>query len=174
MVEGGVNPLRKPTEVTRTPPAMGWDRKPQRVRPTNLHAVRATAVPSTRPLVLSRKWERTALARPAQGITMGNGILLPPCNPRKTCYNDEIHRAKGCSIIMRCSCKECGVYMVQAESDHLGCVCPDCGYRCNDCLGTDTVVSRDSLRALAFDPRFQPENLARSFQREEDDQDDAY
>ena len=50
---------------------------------------------------------------------------------------------------MRCSCKECGVYMVQAESDHLGCVCPDCGYRCNDCLGTDTVVSRDSLRALA-------------------------
>ena len=75
---------------------------------------------------------------------------------------------------MRCSCKECGTYMVQAESDHLGCVCPDCGYRCNDCLGTDTVVSRDSLRALAFDPRFQPENLARSFQREEDDQDDAY
>ena len=22
---------------------------------------------------------------------------------------------------MRCSCKECGTYMIQAESDHLGC-----------------------------------------------------
>ena len=104
----------------------------------------------------------------------GTNPPLPPCNPRKTCYNNEIQNTKGRSIIMRCSCKECGVYMVQAESDHLGCVCPDCGYRCNDCLGTDTVVSRDSLRALAFDPRFQPENLARSFQSEEDEQDDAY
>jgi len=50
---------------------------------------------------------------------------------------------------MRCSCKECGTYMIQAESDHLGCVCPDCGYRCNDCLGTNTVVGRESLKALA-------------------------
>lgn len=57
---------------------------------------------------------------------------------------------------MRCSCKECGTYMIQAESDHLGCVCPDCGYRCNDCLGTNTVVGRESLKALAFDPRFDP------------------
>ena len=45
---------------------------------------------------------------------------------------------------MRCSCKECGTYMIQCESDHQGCVCPnpDCTYRCNDCLGTNTVVSR--------------------------------
>ena len=64
---------------------------------------------------------------------------------------------------MRCSCKECGTYMVQAESDHLGCVCPDCGYRCNDCLGTNTVVSRDSLRSLAFDPRFSPEAILGNF-----------
>ncbi len=69
---------------------------------------------------------------------------------------------------MRCSCKECGVYMVQAEAPHLGCVCPECFYRCTDCLGTDTVVSRESLAALAFDPRFQPENLAQSFLPEED------
>ena len=41
---------------------------------------------------------------------------------------------------MRCSCKECGTYMIQAESDRLGCICPECGYRCNDCLGTDTFV----------------------------------
>ena len=68
---------------------------------------------------------------------------------------------------MRCSCKECGTYMIQAESDHLGCVCPDCGYRCNDCLGTDTVVSRERLKDLAFDPRFDPANLAASFEQEE-------
>ncbi len=67
---------------------------------------------------------------------------------------------------MRCSCKECGTYMVQADSDLLGCVCPDCGYRCRDCLGTDTVVSRESLRSLAFDPRFDPENIAANFTRD--------
>ena len=43
--------------------------------------------------------------------------------------------------------------MIQAESDHLGCVCQDCGYRCNDCLGTNTVVGvtnlpRDSISAI--------------------------
>ena len=53
---------------------------------------------------------------------------------------------------MRCSCKECGIYMVQADAPHLGCVCPECFYRCTDCLGTNTVVSRESIRALAFDP----------------------
>lgn len=58
--------------------------------------------------------------------------------------------------------------MVQAESSHLGCVCPECGYRCNDCLGTDTVVSRDRLKELASDPRFDPENLAASFEQNED------
>ena len=70
---------------------------------------------------------------------------------------------------MRCSCRECGTYMVQAESDHLGCVCPDCGTRCNDCLGTDTVVTRDRLEALQTDPRFSPENLAASFEKNDDD-----
>lgn len=64
---------------------------------------------------------------------------------------------------MRCSCKECGDYMVQAESDHLGCVCQECGYRCTDCLGTDTVVPKDRLAQLAFDPRFSPESIASSF-----------
>ncbi len=70
---------------------------------------------------------------------------------------------------MRCSCKECGSYMIQAESDRLGCVCPDCGYRCDDCLGTNTVVSREKLSALAMDPRFSPENLAASFTGTEED-----
>lgn len=72
---------------------------------------------------------------------------------------------------MRCSCKECGEYMVQSESDHLGCVCPECGYRCRDCLGTNTVVSREALRSLAFDPRFSQEELMKSFTREAEEED---
>ena len=44
------------------------------------------------------------------------------------------------------------------------------GYRCNDCLGTDTVVSRDRLKELAFDPRFDPEQLAASFEQNEDEE----
>lgn len=69
---------------------------------------------------------------------------------------------------MRCSCKECGDYMVQADSDKLGCVCMVCGYRCNDCLGTNTVITRDALRSLAFDPRFSPEALAANFTEDDD------
>lgn len=76
-------------------------------------------------------------------------------------------------ISMRCSCKECGTYMIQAESDHLGCVCPDCGYRCNDCLGTNTVVGRESLKALAFDPRFDPDTIFReAFLNQEEDEEE--
>lgn len=50
---------------------------------------------------------------------------------------------------MRCSCPECGTYMVHSESMHLGCVCPECGARCKMCLGTNTVISREELRARA-------------------------
>jgi hypothetical protein len=62
--------------------------------------------------------------------------------------------------------------MVQAESDALGCVCPECGFRCRDCLGTDTVVPRDALAALARDPRFFPENLRKAFDPSEDSRED--
>ncbi len=51
---------------------------------------------------------------------------------------------------MRCSCPECGTYMVHSESAQLGCVCPDCGARCKMCLGTNTVVSREDLKARAI------------------------
>ncbi len=61
--------------------------------------------------------------------------------------------------------------MVQAESEMLGCVCPDCGYRCRDCLGTNTVVSREALKALAFDPRFYQEELMKSFTPEAEEED---
>ena len=66
---------------------------------------------------------------------------------------------------MRCSCKVCGpeVWMVQADSDRLGCVCTECGYRCNDCLGTDTVIPRDRIAALANDPRFSPDRWSAVF-----------
>lgn len=49
---------------------------------------------------------------------------------------------------MRCSCHVCDTYMVHSEGLELGCVCPECGYRCKACLGTDSVVSRDSLKGL--------------------------
>ena len=60
--------------------------------------------------------------------------------------------------------------MVQAESAILGCVCTECGYRCTDCLGTDTVVPRDRIAALAMDPRFSPERLQAVFDRTDEDE----
>ena len=53
---------------------------------------------------------------------------------------------------MRCMCRECGTYMVQAEDGQLGCICPECFNRCRDCLGTDSVMSREELEALKNDP----------------------
>lgn len=50
---------------------------------------------------------------------------------------------------MRCSCQICGTYMVQSEGIEKGCVCPACGARCKQCLGTDSVVSREDLSAAA-------------------------
>ena len=74
---------------------------------------------------------------------------------------------------MRCSCKVCGpkIWMVQADSDRLGCVCTVCGYRCRDCLGTDTVVPRSAVAALADDPRFSPERLNALFQEDTEEED---
>lgn len=48
---------------------------------------------------------------------------------------------------MRCSCQVCGTYMVHSESSYFGCVCPECGQRCRQCLGTDSVVSKEDLQA---------------------------
>ncbi len=55
---------------------------------------------------------------------------------------------------MRCSCKNCGTYMIQADDLTLGCRCTECGERCTACLGTNTVVSREDLKKLEFQPRF--------------------
>ena len=48
---------------------------------------------------------------------------------------------------MRCGCPQCVAFMVQAEVGASVCVCPDCGYRCNACLGTGTALSREEVLA---------------------------
>ena len=55
---------------------------------------------------------------------------------------------------MRCSCALCDTWMVHSESMKLGCVCPQCGHRCNACLGTDTVLTPADLHTLPRDPLF--------------------
>ena len=59
---------------------------------------------------------------------------------------------------MRCGCPHCEAYMIQSETEHQPCVCPSCGYRCNACLGTNTVITREQLAALKeiewFTPNF--------------------
>ena len=53
---------------------------------------------------------------------------------------------------MRCMCRECGTYMVQAEDGQMGCICPECFTRCRDCLGTETVISKETFKSLKNDP----------------------
>lgn len=55
---------------------------------------------------------------------------------------------------MRCECAQCGTYMVHAEDLTLGCICPACKARCTACLGTNSVLTREQLRALENDPDF--------------------
>ena len=71
---------------------------------------------------------------------------------------------------MRCSCKECGTYMVHQEKGFGRCVCPECRNECTDCLGTNTVISKEDLKALKGDPIFEMEILERIKERENDDQ----
>ena len=60
---------------------------------------------------------------------------------------------------MRCGCPHCEAYMIQSETEYMACVCPDCGYRCNACLGTNTVITREMLSKLKdvewFTPNFE-------------------
>ena len=51
---------------------------------------------------------------------------------------------------MRCGCPECDTYMIQSEGLDVGCVCPECLFRCRACMGTNTVVSKEDLRHLVF------------------------
>ena len=54
--------------------------------------------------------------------------------------------------------------MNHSEGLELGCVCPNCGYRCKACLGTDSVIDRDSLKHIADDGRIM-RDLIDSFDR---------
>ena len=69
---------------------------------------------------------------------------------------------------MRCMCRNCGTYMVQADDGKLGCICPECFSRCRDCLGTDSVMSREQLAELKNDPAAAAMFLARRPDEEED------
>ena len=73
---------------------------------------------------------------------------------------------------MRCSCHVCDTYMVHSEGLALGCVCPNCGYRCKACLGTDSVVSRDSLKDIRFDPAIMDDILSSFDETDEDEYND--
>ena len=71
---------------------------------------------------------------------------------------------------MRCGCPECGAFMVHEESgEHVGCVCPDCLYRCTACLGTDSVLTRDDIDRLRSGSH-PLEQLLGSLTDEEDEQ----
>ena len=50
---------------------------------------------------------------------------------------------------MRCSCTNCGEYMIQAEDMKLGCICPECFSRCTACLGTNSMLSKDDLKNMS-------------------------
>lgn len=57
---------------------------------------------------------------------------------------------------MRCGCPHCEAFMVQ-EDERSTCVCPDCGYRCDACLGTGTAITREQLAALRDTEWFKPD-----------------
>ncbi|MBQ3274386.1 MAG: hypothetical protein IJH51_03715 [Christensenellaceae bacterium] len=68
---------------------------------------------------------------------------------------------------MRCSCRECGEYMVHENAGLGACICPVCGFRCTDCLGTDSVISKEMFKRMKDD-----EILQRAFITEREDTDE--
>ena len=38
--------------------------------------------------------------------------------------------------------------MVHANDIQLGCICPECKNRCNACLGTNSVMSKEQLKNM--------------------------
>ncbi len=57
---------------------------------------------------------------------------------------------------MRCGCPHCQTFMIQEEEPRQACVCPECGYRCNACLGTGTAITREELNRLRNTEWFAP------------------
>ena len=60
---------------------------------------------------------------------------------------------------MRCGCPFCDAYMVQSEGAEVACVCPDCGYRCTACLGTNSLLSKEDVARLKKGENILPERL---------------
>lgn len=52
---------------------------------------------------------------------------------------------------MRCSCQNCGIYMVQDERGlESRCICPNCFATCAACMGTEqTPVDGDRLEQIS-------------------------
>jgi hypothetical protein len=59
---------------------------------------------------------------------------------------------------MRCGCPHCDAFMIQGGAAEV-CVCPECGYRCNACLGTGTAITREELAKLRGTEWFSPSFL---------------
>lgn len=53
---------------------------------------------------------------------------------------------------MRCGCPHCGIYMVNRERGLKSeCVCPNCLFTCNACMGTEAVpLSHGELELQAL------------------------
>ncbi|MEG0493702.1 MAG: hypothetical protein RR653_14470 [Clostridia bacterium] len=58
--------------------------------------------------------------------------------------------------------------MIQSETEGQACCCPDCGYRCNACLGTNTVITREQIEKLKETDWFTP-----SFNSAADDEEES-
>lgn len=58
---------------------------------------------------------------------------------------------------MRCACPHCEAFMIQSETEAMACICPECGYKCNACLGTNTVISKEQLDQLKSTEWFTPQ-----------------
>jgi len=51
---------------------------------------------------------------------------------------------------MQCGCPECGMFMGQdVRGASSRCVCPNCGYACDACLGTNTMMEKGSYEMPA-------------------------
>lgn len=63
-----------------------------------------------------------------------------------------LKRQKEGGMQMRCSCQNCGIYMVQDERGlESRCICPNCFSTCNACMGTEqSPVEGDRLEWIAM------------------------
>ncbi len=62
---------------------------------------------------------------------------------------------------MQCGCPICGTFMGQVEKgSESRCVCPNCGFDCDACLGTSSVMQKGNYKM--------PESFSNELEREEE------